>query len=304
MSKSKATWLGTNDRFARLRKIEQLDVDTHAREISLLFYADFQKTLIPKSFNGFMFNYAATRIAAVLASTGEVVQRFPKRIVDTTLLASQYMIHGPKDDAGRDAARRINAMHRRYDINPDDFIAVGCEEAIVSLDLAEKYGWREVTEKEKDAVCKFYSEQARAFGGTKPMPAKYKEAAAFYEHYLETELSYEPQHEKMALVLIDWFVAQVPKPLRSTASQLLLSYIDPRIARACGIKPPPRIARLAFDAMMKLRGRSGPPPDDGPKGLDDLVKTVYPNGWKFDELGTLDKSAPANKNPPPSTSTN
>jgi len=290
MFESRGTWLGTNDRFARLRKIEQLDVETHAREISLLFYADFQKAMIPKSFNGFMFNYAATRISAVLASTGEVVQRLPKRIVDTTLLASQYMISGPKEEAGRDAARRINAMHRRYDITPDDYIAVGCEEAIVSLDLAEKYGWREITEKEKDAVCTFYSEQARAFGGSKPMPAKYNEAAAFYERYLETELSYEPHHEKMALTLIDWFGAQVPGFMRKTACQLLISYLDPRIAKACGLKPPPRVARLAFDTLMKLHARRGPPPDDAPNGLDELVRTVYPNGWTFDELGTLDKA--------------
>jgi hypothetical protein len=126
--------------------------------------------MLTKSFSGFMFTFAAPRISRVLSATGELEHRIAKRVVDTTLLATAVLQHGFKG-TGRDAARRINSMHSRYDIHPDDFVAVGSEEVLGSLELAERYGWREVTDKEREAVRIFYSHQARAFGSPKLLPA-------------------------------------------------------------------------------------------------------------------------------------
>jgi hypothetical protein len=37
---------------------------------------------------------------------------------------------------------------------------------------------------------------------------------------------------------------------------------------------------------MKRVGKSDPVPDNAPNRLDALVKSVYPNGWQLNSLGT------------------
>lgn len=292
MSNTKRLWLGTDNPHARLRKIETLDLETQHREITQLFYADFQSVMLTKGFNGFMFNNAATRISRVLGSTGELEHRIAKRVVDTTLLATAVMQHGFKEGQGRDAARRVNAMHSRYDIHPDDFLAVAAEETLGSLELAERYGWRPVTDKEQEALRLYYNHQARAFGSTKELPPTIAEVKLFFSHYLDTSLSFEPQNKKLAQVLIKWYGERVPGPFRGLFRTLLVADLDPRIIRACGLRQPPSIMTQLARLLLRRTGRKDPVPDGVPTGLEELVRSVYPNGWTFDDLGGA-KAKPA-----------
>ena len=286
MTRPEARWLDTPDHYARLRKIESLDLATEYREITLLFYGDFQSTMFMKSIHGFMFTFAAPRISKILSQTGELEQRILKRIVDTNLLASAVMQNGFKESPGREAARRVNAMHSRYDIHPDDFVAVGAEEAIGSLDLAERFGWRQVTEKEKEAVRLFYNHQARAFGSTRPFPGSVPELRAFFDHYLDTELRYEPQNERLAGLLLNWFAGLAPGPVRPLFHNLLVAELDPRVAKACGLNQPRWPAKPLMNAFLKKMARKDPVPDGTPSKLQAMVRTVYPDGWKYEDLGT------------------
>jgi hypothetical protein len=286
MDMSTRLWLGTPDRYARLRRIEALDVKDCYREITMLFYGDFRSVMLPKSFNGFMFTFSSPRMSRILNSSGEIEQRIAKRVVDTTLLASAVMVQGFGTAAGGEAARRVHAMHSHYDIHEDDFVATACEEALVSLNLAEKFGWRPVTDKEREALRIFYSRQARVFGSPKPLPASVTQMKQFFSNYLDTQLRFEPQNLSLANVLINWFCSLVPGPLRRMYPTFLLAHLDPRIVRACGLRAPSRISSWAAHAVMKMVGERDPVPDDAPNRLDALVKSVYPNGWQMNKLGT------------------
>lgn len=285
MARKERRWLGTTDPYVRLKQIEALDLDTEYREITKLFYADFQSTMVAKSINGFMMNYAAPRISRVLGSTGELEHRISKRVIDTIILASAVMMEGFTGQ-GRDAARRVNAMHRQYDIHPDDFIAVGAEETVGSIVLAERYGWRPVTDKEREAVNRYYSHQARAFGSPNPLPATYAETKAFFEAYLDNHVRYEPQNERLGTVLLSWIGTMAPAGMRSLYRFILVAQLDDRIARACGIHPASRVAKwFAHTALNHLGGKL-PVADGGPSHLDALVSSVYPNGYEISKIGT------------------
>ena len=65
-------WLGKPDRHARLRRIEALDLNDNYREITMLFYGDFQSVMLLKSFNGFMFTFGAPRMSRILSSTARL----------------------------------------------------------------------------------------------------------------------------------------------------------------------------------------------------------------------------------------
>lgn len=286
MTRAAPQWLGTSDRHVRLRRIESLDPETDYREITQLFYGDFQSAMFMKGVHGFIFTYAAPRISKVLAGTGELQHRIARRVVDTSLLASAVMQHGFKAPEGRDAARRVNAMHARYDIDPTDFVAVGAEEALGSLDLAERFGWRPVTDREREALRIFYSHQARAFGSPRALPGSVPEMRAFFEHYLDTELRHTPQNERLARALLDWYGGLVPAPFRPLFRTLLVADLDPRIAASCGLRQPGWPARRLMDVLLRRIAARDPVPDGVPSKLQKMAREVYPDGWTTRDLGT------------------
>lgn len=286
VARVKPKWLGTDDRYARLRRIEKLNPETDFREITELFYGDFRSVMITQSFSGFMLTFAAPRMSRILSSTGELEHRVAKRVVDTALLARSVVEHGTGAGAGREAAWRVSAMHRHYDIHKDDFVVVGCDAALVSLRSAQRYGWRPVTEPEYEAVRLFHNRQARAFGSRQSLPPSIALMEQYYAHYLDTELRFEPQNLRLAQVLLNHFRALVPKAVRPIISILLLGVLDPRITRACGLRVPSKAAVWAAHAAMRLLGRQDPVPDGGPDMMAPMVRAVYPDGWKMQELGT------------------
>jgi hypothetical protein len=90
----------------------------------------------------------------------------------------------------------------------------------------------------------------------------------------------------MAKVALHWYASQAPQPLRPLLRTILLSVIDPRVVRACGLAVPGRVSRLVADVAMKLLGRRDPIPDgEGPDEMTDLARLAYPNGYDIGMLG-------------------
>lgn len=288
------TWLGAPDRTARLRKIRTLDPEKDSREITQMFYQDFFSISIFSAIGGFLLGDAAPSMSRILSSTGELEKRVAKRFVDTALLGRTVMEHGVKSAGpGRDAARRVNSMHRSYDINPDDFVAFGTGQVLFAIDFAEKLGWRDVTDIEKEALRIYYTHETRIFGGRIPLPATLKDMYIFWEKYLDEQLAFEPQNLRMATILLDFIKTLFPAPLRPLVTPLVLAQIDYRIVKACGLQLPGPLVRALSTTL--LRGLSmilDPLRDNAPDRFEVLIKQVYPNGYAVDGLGTQANAKP------------
>ena len=104
-----------------VRRSEQLDPVRDSHEISLHVSAyDFPwDNLQALSFALFR-TYAVPSIGRLLDETGEFARDAQKRYDDTGLLLDEPSRHGLHSERGRRAIRRINQMHGRYDIAPDD----------------------------------------------------------------------------------------------------------------------------------------------------------------------------------------
>jgi hypothetical protein len=89
----------------------------------------------------------------------------------------------------------------------------------------------------------------------------------------------------MAQVLISWFCGLVPKPVRPLYRAFLLTHVDPRMMRACGLGLPCRFSSWASHTMMKTVGKRDPLPDNAPNGLELLARSIYPDGWQVNKLG-------------------
>ncbi|SDZ48251.1 oxygenase MpaB family protein [Herbiconiux ginsengi] len=294
-------WLGSSDRYARLRRILALDPATDYHEITELFYYDFQSVMMPQAVSGFLFTFSAPRMSRILKASKQVEHHTAKRVVDTALLTGAVMQHGLEPGDGREAAKRVNAMHRQYDIHQDDFLAVGCEVPITSLRLAERFGWRTVTETEKAAVLLHYSKEARAFGSHRPLPGTLEEAESFWNSYLDTELAFEAQNKELTDALLRFVPTLFPAGLGSVLTPLMLAQVDQRILAACGLREPSGTKKRLSATMMRQLGKSDPKPDSVKSATDpigDLQKKLYPNGFDIKGLGThLSQHAKAQPSP-------
>ncbi len=271
----------------RLRRIESLDPNKDYHEIARLFFADFRSVMLPYGFKGLLFTFAMPRMSRLLATTGEFEKRLAKRIVDTILLSHLVLEQGVGEGSGREAARRVKAMHRRYDIEPDDFIAVGCDEVLSALELARRYGWRPVSEPEQIALRNYHDMKSRAYGSSRPLPPTIPEIQAFWSDYLETQARYEPQNKLLAASTLGYFCRLLPGILRPLAPAILLSQVDPCIVRACGMQVPSTPSRWFSHQVFSLAGRRDPTPDIGAEHLRKMAAAVYPEGWQISDLGPV-----------------
>lgn len=285
MSKQKRLWMGKPDPYARLREIERLDLDEDYVEIAHLFFADFSSAMFSTGAAEFMFTFAAPKISRVLYASGEIEKRLDKRIVDTGLFTAINFMHG-FEGKGKEAADRVREMHSRYRIAGDEFVATACDEIVVALRSAELFGWRPVTDKEREAVRLFFSARALAYGSPTKLPDSLAGVYEFMETYIANECRYEKRNHILTAKLLDWYGTKVARPLRPILRAMLLAPQDPRILSACGVKRPSALMRKIGMALLKRRAGKGPVPDSDSDALAEFARTVYPDGYTIEDLGT------------------
>lgn len=286
-----------DDKHARSRAIAELDPVDDCVEVYKLFMADFKAASSFAITAGLFVTYAVPRISRVLTQSRQLEDRFFKRLVDTMLLDMHYHEEGFGPGPGRDAIRRVNEMHRKYDIHPEDYVFIGCWEAVMFIWFAETYGWRPVSEKEKLAAVEFAKLRGRhMYGGENkmPYPETYEEMQNFCADYLDAQLAYEPQNERLADTLVEFMLKDYPAPLRRPLRAFFLSVgPDERLITTCGYAMPSLLAQKLSRNVMKLYGKLDPLVDGLSPLAQKMVDEVYGDGYDITTLGTHLKAAEA-----------
>ena len=114
-------------RYSRLREIRRMDPSRDCAEILRLmsqyeFPWDYRQGISV----AFLRDYGVPRISVLLDRTQEFERNGQKRYDDTVLLLDMVVEHDFGTGQGRTAIRRINLMHRSYDISDDDMRYVLC----------------------------------------------------------------------------------------------------------------------------------------------------------------------------------
>lgn len=279
-----------DDKDARQRAIDELDPVDDCVELYKHFMADFKAASSFGITAGLFVTYAVPRISRILTQSRQLEDRFFKRLVDTMLLDMHYHESGFGPGIGRDSIRRVNEMHRKYDIHPEDYVFIGCWEVVMFIWFAETYGWRPVSEKEKLASVEFAKLRGRhMYGGENKMayPETYEEMQAFCAEYLDAQLAYEPQNERLADTLVAFMLKDYPAVLRGPLRAFFLSVgPDERLITNCGYSMPRPWAQKLSRRVMKLYGKLDPLADGLAPMAQKMVDEVYPDGYDVNRLGT------------------
>ncbi|MBW5486313.1 oxygenase MpaB family protein [Streptomyces bambusae] len=277
-------------RYDRLKKILSLDPDQDFLAIYRLtatyeFPWDFTRALELALYR----TYAVPSIGRLLAETAEFTDRTQKRYDDTALLLDAVVEHGFDSDIGRTAIRRVNQMHRSYDITNEDMRYVLCTFVVIPKRWLDDYGWRPLTRHEQRASANYYTTLGRHMG-IQDIPGSYEEFESTLNAYEKEHFGWDEGGRKVADATLDLMASWYPAPLAPLVRGAALALLDEPLLRAFRFDAPdPRVRRLVH-GVLKLRGRAVRllPPRSAPHyGRQNPEIKGYPDGYDVGELGTF-----------------
>lgn len=115
-------------------------------------------------------------------------------------------------DEGRTAIRRINQMHRSYDISDDDMRYVLSTFVVVPRRWIDTYGWRRLSRHEVVATTEYYRTLGRHMG-IPGIPETYEEFEAFLDSYEEAHFAWDAQGRRVSDATLDLMASWYPRPL-------------------------------------------------------------------------------------------
>ncbi|MFC5199964.1 oxygenase MpaB family protein [Streptomyces kaempferi] len=276
-------------RYERLERIRRMDPREEASEIYRLssvyeFPWDLARALELALYR----TYAVPGIGRLLAETAELTDRTQKRYDDTALLLDTVVEHGFGSEEGRTAIRRINQMHRSYDIGNADMRYVLCTFVVVPKRWIDAYGWRRMSRHEIVASAVHYGTLGRHMG-IEDIPETYEEFEACLDAYEEAHFGWDEGGRRVSDATLDLMASWYPRPLAPLLRASTLALLDEPLLRAFRYEPPGAATRTLVRRAVRARGRLVRllPPRRAPHyARQNREIKGYPNGYRVAELGT------------------
>ncbi|MFD6608656.1 oxygenase MpaB family protein [Micromonospora chalcea] len=275
-------------RYANLAHIRTLDPERDWLEIyQTMLRLEFpwdMKLGLNLAFNR---SFSIPAIAAVHVGTGELTERTQKRIDDTGLLMYEMVLNGFEQPRGRDALRRVNQIHRPYDIPNEDYLYVlGCL-VVIPTRWLERYGWRRPCCHERRATYLFYRELGRRMGIT-DIPGSYEEFETWFDAYDAVHLTPNDDAAAIERATRSLLLGRIPRFLAPLGDGLVSAMYDDRLRRATRVNAPASPLGVSLHLALKTRSwlkrwiGSAPP---APLFSHGIQTKSYPDGYEIGQLG-------------------
>jgi hypothetical protein len=233
--------------------------------------------------------YAVPSIGRLLDRTGEFTGSCQKRYDDTALLLEAPLEHGFDAPEGRAGIRRINQMHRMYDISDDDMRYVLATFVVVPVRWINDHGWRTLTSGELRASVNYYRELGRHLA-IPDVPETYDDFARLMDAYEDEHFAYDEGGRRVADSTMALMASFYPRPAARAVDVFSRALMDPPLLAAFRYRDPGRVARRLSRGALRLRARllAHAPSRRRPQHIRDLRRIrSYPGGFRLEDLGTF-----------------
>ncbi|GGD30863.1 oxygenase MpaB family protein [Nocardioides daphniae] len=233
--------------------------------------------------------YAVPGIGRLLAETGAFTEQVQKRYDDTVLLLEPPTRFGFDHPQARAAIRRINQMHRSYDIPQHEYLYVLSTFVVVPKRWLDAYGKRPLSPHEVVASVEHYRELARHMG-IRDVPTTYAGFEALMDGYEAEHFAYDAGGRAVADSTLALMATFQPRPVQAWMDTFARCFMEPELLAAFRYDAPPRAVVAAARAGLRLRARAlrAFPARRRPVTAQDRPTIrSYPDGYRVEELGTL-----------------
>ena len=274
-------------RYDRLRQIERLDPKRDHVEIYHLmcgyeFPWDMTRALEVALYR----TYCVPSISALLDKTGEFYKRTQKRYDDTALIVSEMSKWGYDAERGREALRRINRAHSRFNISNDDYLYVLSTFIYEPVRWVDRFGWRKMAEHEKLASYYFWYEVGKRMG-IREIPESYEKLQQFASDYERDNFRFAETNQRIGAATRDLFASWMPRIFAPMVRWGIYALLDDAMLASFGFPRPFGFMRQLVSGALKLRGRIVwiLPARKTPNFFTDRRNRTYPRGYEIAELG-------------------
>lgn len=235
--------------------------------------------------------FAAPSGASILDSTEEFSCRAQKRYDDTDIILNEMLEHGLESQRGKTALRRMNTMHGRYEIPSEDFLYVLSTFVMEPIRWIDRYGWRRLTEREKQAIFHYWLNMARHMN-IKDVPQSIEELERYNVEFERKNFHYSEPTRRTAEGGLAMFLHWVPFFARPAARWVLYAMMDELLLEACGFPKPPGWLRKAVQASLKGRTLAARylPKRKKPRLRTAFHHRAYPHGYELEKVGAQEPS--------------
>ena len=197
--------------------------------------------------------FCVPSISALLAHTGEFEQRPRKRYDDTGLMVAELLRHGLDSAPGAAVIARMNRIHGHYAITNDDFLYVLSSFVAEPIRWLERYGWRGLTNEEREHLFRFWQAAGERMGIT-AIPSSLAALLALNERVEQETFRYAASNQRIAEATLGMLLADWPAPLRPLLRRVLQSLLANEVAGSLGWPAAPGALQRAV--LLALRSRS------------------------------------------------
>ena len=277
-------------RYDNLRRIEQLDLEKdHVAIYELTSCYEFPWDITRALEVALYRTYCVPSISMLLQKTGEFTHHPQKRYDDTALIINEMTASGYDSEQGRAAQRRMNRIHKQYDISNDDYLYVLSVFIYEPVRWLERFGWRKMSEKEKLASYSCWCEIGRRMN-IKDIPESYEAFEQFSVNYEREHFCYAESNRVIGEATRDLFLSWFPVPqfVRTWLRPAIYALLDDAMLDAFGFPHPPRWLRQSLATTLKMRAfalRFFPPRKKPFIYSRDLKHRSYPHGYTLADLG-------------------
>lgn len=283
---------------AKKSRTAGLDPETEFQEMSRILglYEFPWDTTQALSFALFR-TYAVPSIGRLLADTHQFTENTQKRYDDTALLLEDAVVQDLDSPRGRAAVRRINQMHRMYDISNEDMVYVLSTFVVIPRRWNQEFGWRQSTPDEQLAALRYYQALGKRMG-IKDIPATYEEFEQLLDSYEAEHFAYDEGGRAVADSTLELLTTFYPRPLAPVIRIFSLSLMEPHLLEAFDYPEPGRLARTLSRGALKARARVVAllPARRKPAYVRDMPRVrSYPQGFSTEDLGTFAPGCPVHR---------
>jgi hypothetical protein len=275
-------------RYDILHKIEQLDAIADHREITYLsgFY-DFPWDSTRALELALFRTFAVPSIGNLLFKTKEFTLRTQKRYDDTDLILAEILENGYESERAKEAFRRMNKMHTHYNISNDDMRYVLSTFVLGPYNWVNKFGYRQVTEKERVAAHQLWFEIGKRMG-IKDIPESFEALEKYSIAYEQQHFAYSEDARSVADATLDLFLGwYLPKFTHAWFRPFFYAVMDEHLLNAFQYPKPSVVVVKFVEGIMGIRKRLLRllPGRKVPLLRTTRKSVTYPNGYEIKNLG-------------------
>lgn len=277
-------------RYDILRQIEKLDPERDHCEIYRLTSGyEFPWDTVRALEIALYRTYCVPSISALLDKTGEFRLRTQKRYDDTAIIVAEMTQWGYDSERGREAQRRMNRIHSQFNISNDDYLYVLSTFIFEPVRWIDKFGWRKLSETERQAAYYFYREVGRRMN-IKNIPPGFAEFEQFNIAYEREHFRYADTNRAIGSATRNLFASWFPGIAAPLVNLGIYAMLDEPMLKAFGFPKPPKFMPSMVELSLKMRGKfiRFLPPRKEPHFFTMGRIRSYPNGYKLTDLGPPD----------------